>query len=84
MRTVKLVWLALLPDDGHSISTMALARAHYGSELADKKSPRQTVSWTLRSLAKKVKENRENFVVCSTRHAGPYEMEHWIERKEKR
>lgn len=73
--------LALLPENGHRISTTALAKAHYGTGMAGRKSPQQTVSWTLRSLAQKVKENKENFTVCSTKHAGPYEMEHWIERK---
>ena len=68
--------LAILSEQ--PITTTALAQAHYGKLMRKRKAPQQTVTWTLHSLKEKIKENGEDFAVLSTKHAGPYEMQHWL------
>jgi hypothetical protein len=74
--------MALLPDNGDTITTSELNKLFYGS--APPKMARQAITFFMRSLADKAEYNREKFVVCRTerkgQHAGPHESAWWIKR----
>lgn len=63
-------------------------KQHKTSELLKlyyvKKSPkyaRQAMTYMMRILAEKIRENREDFKLRSSVRAGPHEMSFWIEKK---
>jgi type IV secretory pathway protease TraF len=63
---------------GKPITTKDIVVIHYAKR-TEPEFARQGVVTVLNSLIKKVKKNKEDFVIKKTERSGPYPNQYWIE-----